>query len=90
MVFRVRYASLEGGECLRNAANEAVRLNARSMQAEGKSQDFYAMFDLKRDFVNAWYEFSSPLLSTYRNVIIHIHIKLFLSHVALLAVRPHA
>ncbi|KAK6341644.1 hypothetical protein TWF696_008713 [Orbilia brochopaga] len=66
VLLHVQYTSLDGGECLRATANDAVRSTAKAIEAEGKSQGFYAMFDLKNDFVNAWHGFSSHLLSSYK------------------------
>ncbi|KAF3916292.1 hypothetical protein ABW21_db0202732 [Orbilia brochopaga] len=67
VLLHVQYTSLDGGETLRATANDAVRSTAKAVEAEGRLQGFYAMFDLKNDFVNAWHGFSSQLLSSYKN-----------------------
>ncbi|KAF5578163.1 toxin subunit [Fusarium subglutinans] len=66
VLLHIQYTSLDSGECLKAAANEAVRLAARSIEAEGKSEGFYAMLDLKHDFPNSWHAFKTSLISSYK------------------------
>ncbi|KAG7293890.1 hypothetical protein NEMBOFW57_003950 [Staphylotrichum longicolle] len=63
VVFHLQYTALEGGACLKKAANESVRSIARAVQAEGAGQDgFWGIWDLKNDFLNEWHDFSWRLL----------------------------
>ncbi|KAK3392359.1 hypothetical protein B0T20DRAFT_472192 [Sordaria brevicollis] len=63
VLLHVQYTALEGGACLRAVANESVRAAIRNVaQSEsGQKTGLFAMFDLKNDFVNEWYGFSSRL-----------------------------
>ncbi|GFF57078.1 hypothetical protein IFM46972_10688 [Aspergillus udagawae] len=59
----VQYTSLDGGASLRAAANGAVRKALKAIDNSGTGRDngFWAMWNLKNDFVNEWYEFSGQL-----------------------------
>ncbi|KAF5569604.1 toxin subunit [Fusarium pseudoanthophilum] len=46
------YMALDGGPCLRAAANQSIQNMTRSSQAEGRDTGFSAMWDLKNDFAN--------------------------------------
>ncbi|KAL1842620.1 hypothetical protein VTJ49DRAFT_4668 [Mycothermus thermophilus] len=51
VVLHLQYTALEGGACLRKAANEAVRSIARATEMEGAGPEgFWGFWDLKNDF----------------------------------------
>ncbi|KAH6950875.1 hypothetical protein DER45DRAFT_493623 [Fusarium avenaceum] len=59
----LQYTSLEGGACLRAAANGAVRNALKAVDSGSASNGggLYAMWSLSSDFVNEWYGFTSQL-----------------------------
>ncbi|KAJ5713548.1 uncharacterized protein N7483_010729 [Penicillium malachiteum] len=59
----IQYTSLDGGACLRGAANGAVR----SALNTGHENGFWAMWNLKNDFVNEWYDFSTQIAAAREN-----------------------
>jgi hypothetical protein len=44
-----------------------VRNTAKAIKTEGTKDGFWAMLDLKNDFVNEWYGFSSRLIAAKKN-----------------------
>ena len=48
----VQYTAYEGGATLKAAANDAVRQAAKIAEKSGKEDGFWAVWDLKNDFVN--------------------------------------
>ncbi|KAJ3456455.1 hypothetical protein MRS44_016478 [Fusarium solani] len=67
VLIHVQYTAQEGGALLRATANEAVRNTAKAIKTEGTQDGFWAMLDLKNDFVNEWYGFSSSLIAAKKN-----------------------
>ncbi|KAL2673982.1 hypothetical protein Neosp_012428 [[Neocosmospora] mangrovei] len=67
VLIHIQYTAQEGGALLRATANEAVRDIAKAIKTEGTQDGFWAMFDLKNDFVNEWYGFSSRLMAAKKN-----------------------
>ncbi|KAL6364550.1 hypothetical protein LRP88_01953 [Fusarium phalaenopsidis] len=63
----IQYTAQGGGALLRATANEAVRNTAKAIKTEGTQDGFWAMFDLKNDFVNEWYGFSPRLIAAKKN-----------------------
>ncbi|KAM0226548.1 hypothetical protein ACHAQD_000471 [Fusarium lateritium] len=61
VLLHVQYTALDGGPCLRAAANQSIRNMTKATQAEGRDSGFLAMWDLKNDFPNEWHAFSSRL-----------------------------
>ncbi|KAM0425895.1 hypothetical protein ACHAPT_008833 [Fusarium lateritium] len=67
VLIHIQYTAQEGGALLRAAANEAVRNTVKAVKAEGTQDGFWAMFDLKNDFTNEWYGFSTRLVAAKKN-----------------------
>ncbi|KAK1958584.1 hypothetical protein LY78DRAFT_726532 [Colletotrichum sublineola] len=63
VVMHIQYTALDGGFALRSAASETARKTAEASVIHGHDEGFWAMWDLKNDFINEWYDFSSQLLS---------------------------
>ncbi|KAI0448399.1 hypothetical protein F5B21DRAFT_522016 [Xylaria acuta] len=61
VLLHVHYTTLDGGVMLRSVANEAVRMAAKARQDRGRDEGFWALWDLKNDFVDAWCDFASKL-----------------------------
>lgn len=67
VLIHIQYTAQEGGALLRAVANEAVRNTAKAIKTEGTQDGFWAMFDLKNDFINEWYGFSSRLVAAKKS-----------------------
>ncbi|RSL72919.1 hypothetical protein CEP53_000933 [Fusarium sp. AF-6] len=67
VLIHIQYTAQEGGALLRATANEAVRITAKAIKTEGTQDGFWAMFDLKNDFVNEWYGFSTRLVTAKKS-----------------------
>ena len=63
VLLHIQYTALDGGVCLSAAANATVRQISGDVEKKGSTEGYFSMFDLKNDFVNGWYEFSSRLLA---------------------------
>ncbi|KAK3295313.1 uncharacterized protein B0H64DRAFT_432086 [Chaetomium fimeti] len=61
VVLHVQYTASDGGACLRAAAAEAVHAAACAVQAEGRADGFWALWDLRNDFPGPWHAFASRL-----------------------------
>jgi hypothetical protein len=61
VLLHVQYTAHDGGATLKAAANGAVLQAARAVEVEGQSTGFWAIWDLKNEFVNQWYSFSTKL-----------------------------
>ncbi|ORX93125.1 hypothetical protein BCR34DRAFT_647183, partial [Clohesyomyces aquaticus] len=64
VLLHVQYSSRDGGPVLREAANDTVRKAARAIRNEGETDGFCTLWNLKNDFVNAWYGFSSRIIAS--------------------------
>lgn len=62
-MLHVQYTAFDGGAALRAATNGAVLEAAKSVEKEGVHNGFWAIWDLKNEFVNEWYSFSTKLLA---------------------------
>ncbi|RSL89684.1 hypothetical protein CDV31_015809, partial [Fusarium ambrosium] len=67
VLIHIQYTAQEGGALLRATANEAMRNTAKAIKAEGTQDGFWAMFDLKDDFVNECYGFSTRLVAAKKS-----------------------
>ncbi|PTB34818.1 hypothetical protein M441DRAFT_154811 [Trichoderma asperellum CBS 433.97] len=65
----LQYTSLEGGACLRGAANGAVEnaLKAVDNSSANRDNGLWFMCSLKNDFVNEWYGFNSQLAAAKKD-----------------------
>ncbi|KAF5027106.1 hypothetical protein F66182_818 [Fusarium sp. NRRL 66182] len=63
IIMHIQYTALDGGFTLRSVAGETVRKMAEANATHGCEEGFWAMWDLKNDFINEWYGFSSQLLT---------------------------
>ena len=63
VLLHIQYTSLDGGACLSAAANATVRQISGDVEKKGSTEGYFSMFDLKNDFVNGWYGFSTRLLA---------------------------
>ncbi|KAK6452844.1 hypothetical protein FP744_10009095 [Trichoderma asperellum] len=65
----LQYTSLEGGACLRGAANGAVEnaLKAVDNSSASRENGLWFMCSLKNDFVNEWYGFNSQLAAAKKD-----------------------
>ena len=61
VVLHVMYMSLDGGMCLRRAANLAVGKLGTAMAQKGAKEGFCALFDLRNDFSNEWWALKESL-----------------------------
>ncbi|ETS87119.1 hypothetical protein PFICI_00947 [Pestalotiopsis fici W106-1] len=66
VLLHVQYTSLDGGELLKSAAESAVKSMIAGVESEGRTRGFFAMFDLRNDFVNAWHSFQTGMLASSR------------------------
>lgn len=66
VLLHVQYTAVEGGACLRDVANGAVRAAVRGVSESeaARTRGLWAMFDLKNDFVNEWYAFSRGVVES--------------------------
>ncbi|RTE68749.1 hypothetical protein BHE90_016871 [Fusarium euwallaceae] len=67
VLIHIQSTAQEGGALLRATANEAVRNTAKAIKTEGTQDGFWAMFDLKDDFVNECYGFSTRLVAAKKS-----------------------
>jgi hypothetical protein len=63
VMLHIQYTALDGGAVLASAANASVRQISRGIESKGASEGYCGFFDIKNDFPNAWYTFSSGLLA---------------------------
>ena len=60
VIMQVRYTSISGGNALQKAANDSVKSYLKTVSdLDVEKGGFTALFDLKNDFPNEWYQFSS-------------------------------
>lgn len=62
VLLHIQYTALDGGICLRNAANESVRKAVRKAEEGAKTNGIISMWDLKNEFGSEWHRFTSRLL----------------------------
>jgi hypothetical protein len=63
VMLHIQYTALDGGAVFASAANASVRQISRGIESKGASEGYCGFFDIKNDFPNAWYTFSSGLLA---------------------------
>ncbi|KAK4451982.1 hypothetical protein QBC34DRAFT_294729 [Podospora aff. communis PSN243] len=63
VVLHVMYTSVDGGIVLKNAATQAVQMQRASIKAQGQTQGFHALFDIKSEFANAWRTFKAAMVA---------------------------
>ncbi|KAH7089297.1 hypothetical protein FB567DRAFT_578970 [Paraphoma chrysanthemicola] len=60
IVFTMRYTSREGGERLTSTASGAVKTFIESVEAAGRNQGLFAVFDLRSEFATEWARAANP------------------------------
>lgn len=61
VLLHVQYTALDGGACLRTAANDAVSKAGEAVESQGRQTGFWAMWDMKNDFPTQWHGFCQQL-----------------------------
>lgn len=61
VLLHLQYTAVDGGAGLRNAARESVLQKAKEVDREGREEGFWALWDLKNDFVNEWHGLEARL-----------------------------
>lgn len=56
VIMHIRYTSKEGGEILKNAANDSLLAYIKSVEELSKDEGLFTAFDLKHDFPNEWHK----------------------------------
>jgi Tc toxin complex TcA C-terminal TcB-binding domain len=60
VVMRLRYTSVDGGNKLKTPAAGSVQDYIRSVEDLSREEGLFAIFDLKNDFPNEWYNANHP------------------------------
>jgi hypothetical protein len=69
VVMRLRYTSLDGGDKLKAPAAGAVQDYIQSVEELSREEGLFAVFDLKNDFPNEWYNANHPPAGTTERVL---------------------
>jgi len=60
VVLRLRYTSVDGGDKLKKPASDWVLDYIKSVKELSQTEGLFAVFDLKNDFPNEWYDANHP------------------------------
>jgi hypothetical protein len=60
VVMHLRYTALDGGDNLRNVAAKWVKGYFKTVEDLGREEGLFALFDLRHDFPNEWYQLTPP------------------------------
>lgn len=61
VLLHIEYTAVDGGAGLRSAAEAAAKEYITKVENDGREQGFWALWDLKNDFVNEWFGFEREL-----------------------------
>jgi hypothetical protein len=60
VVMRLRYTSMDGGDKLKMTAAASLQDYIKSVEELSREEGLFAIFDLKNDFPNEWYDANHP------------------------------
>jgi hypothetical protein len=69
VVIRLRYTSADGGDKLKMPAAGSVQDYIKSVEALSREEGLFAVFDLKNDFPNEWYDSNHPAAGATERII---------------------
>ncbi|CAG9932011.1 neuraminidase-like domain-containing protein [Candidatus Nitrotoga arctica] len=69
VVMRLRYTSVEGGDKLKAPAADSVQDYIKSVEDLSREEGLFAVFDLKNDFPNEWYNANHPAVGATERVL---------------------
>jgi hypothetical protein len=70
VVMRLRYTSVDGGDKLKAPAAGSVQDYIKSVEELSREEGLFAVFDLKNDFPNEWYNANHPPAGATERVLI--------------------
>jgi hypothetical protein len=70
VILHLRYTSIEGGGKLKQAATRALKDHVASVEDLSREEGLFAIFDLKHDFPNEWYQVLRPVEDPAQRILV--------------------
>ncbi|KAH7370958.1 hypothetical protein BKA66DRAFT_573143 [Pyrenochaeta sp. MPI-SDFR-AT-0127] len=83
IVMRIQYTSVDGGARMRVFANASVKnaIKAVTESPKARNDGLWEMLDLRNDFVNEWYNFSTKMVAGYKGDVANMEVTMQLRNI---------